>query len=101
LIEAALTTLLREGVSQAELDKAKNRLELGFLHGMETASGKAEQLGFYETVLSDAGRIFKQLDAYRAVSAEDVRRVAAARLAPTQRTTIFVRPKLETDAEAA
>ena len=68
---------------------------------METASGKAEQIGFYETVVGDAGRIFSQLEAYRAVSARDVREVAAKLLVPTRRTVILVRPKPELEEEAA
>jgi zinc protease len=92
VIESVLQQVATEGVSESELDKAKNRLELGFLHGMETASGKAEQIGFYETVLGDAARIFQQLDAYRSVSLADVQRVARARFDKTQRTTLFVRP---------
>jgi zinc protease len=95
IVEQAFAALARETVSQAELDKAKNRIELGFLHGMETASGKAEQLGFYETVLGDAGRVFGQLEAYRAVTAEAVRDVAARLLVPSRRTTLIVHPSGE------
>lgn len=104
VVDAALEAVIAAGVAESELEKAKNRLELGFLHGMETASGKAEQIGFYETVLGDAGRIFSQLDAYRRVTSSDVRSVAAKLLVPSRRTTIFVRakPELESDdAEAA
>jgi zinc protease len=91
VIEQVLAELAAQGPSESELEKAKNRLELGFLHGMETASGKAEQIGFYETVLGDAARIFQQLEAYRAVRIEDVVRVARERLVQSQRTTLFVR----------
>lgn len=101
VIESALSRLRQGGVSESELEKAKNRLELGFLHGMETASGKAEQIGFYETVLGDAGRIFEQLDAYRRVTTDAVVAVAATLLRPERRTTIFVRAKVELDEEAA
>jgi zinc protease len=94
-IEAVLDEVRTHGISESELDKAKNRLELGFLHGMETVSGKAEQIGFYETVLGDAARIFQQLEAYRGVSLADVLRVANARFDKTQRTTLFVRPSGE------
>ena len=54
VIEQTLAEIVENGVWPSELDKAKNKLELGFLHGMETVSGKAEQVGFYETVLGDA-----------------------------------------------
>jgi zinc protease len=98
-IESVLDQVIAHGISESELDKAKNRLELGFLHGMETASGKAEQIGFYETVLGDAARIFQQLEAYRGVSLGDVQRVARARFDKTQRTTLFVRPSGEDGGE--
>ena len=97
VLESALASVRDEQVSTSELEKAKNRLELGFLHGMETASGKAEQIGFYETVLGDAGRIFGQLEQYRNVTASDVREVARKLLTNEKRTTILVRAKPESD----
>jgi zinc protease len=94
LVERQLSELAREEVRPGELEKAKNRLELGFLQGMETASGKAEQLGFYELVLGDAQRVFAQLEAYRSVTALELME-AAASLVPERRTTIFVLPSGE------
>ncbi len=91
-LDAELKTAKTKEVSPEELDKAKSRLELGFLQGMETASGKAEQIGFYDTVLGDAGAGFARLDAYRAVTAADVRRVAEKYLVDAQRTVIHVLP---------
>jgi zinc protease len=102
VVEAQLDAIMKRGITEAELDKAKNRLELGFLHGMETASGKAEQIGMFETVLGDAGKIFQQLESFRQVSASEVRAVAEKRLKASTRTTLFVRAKPEDDdAEAA
>jgi zinc protease len=95
IVEQAIALLSREPVTQAELDKAKNRIELGFLQGMETASGKAEQIGFYETVLGDASRIFAQLEAYRSVTAEAVQDAVRRLLVERRRTTLFVRPNGE------
>ncbi|MDB4977796.1 MAG: Protease precursor [Myxococcaceae bacterium] len=100
VVDLALASVMADPVAESELEKAKNRLELGFLHGMETASGKAEQIGFYETVLGDAGRIFSQLEAYRQVTASDVREVARKLLAVSRRTTILVRAKPEPEGEA-
>jgi zinc protease len=101
VIDAGLAEVCAHGISQSELDKAKNRLELGFLHGMETVSGKAEQIGFYETVLGDAARIFQQLEAYRGVSLGDIQRVARARFDKSQRTTLLVRPSDDQGEEEA
>jgi zinc protease len=97
VIERELSAIAAEGVRDSELQKAKNRLELAFLHGLETASGSAEQVGFFETVLGDPSRVFSQLEAYRAATAADLVRVARQVLVPSQRTTVIVRPSPDAD----
>ena len=47
LLDREIERLGADGPRPAELDKAINQLELSFLHSMETAGGKAEQIGFY------------------------------------------------------
>ncbi len=93
IVERELAKVIREGVTRAELEKAKNRLELSFLDGLETASGRAEQIGFYEVVLGDPSRVFARLDEYRRVTAADVRRAAARYFDVRRRTTILVLPE--------
>jgi len=84
--------LASRAVGSAELDKAKNRLELSFLQGLETAGGKAEQIGFYETVLGDPARIFGRLAEYRRVTPAEIQRVVRRVLDVRRRTTIVVLP---------
>jgi len=93
---AALEPLL-EGVraapvSEAELDKAKARVELSVLQGLETVAGKAEQIGFYETVLGDPAALFEKLAAYRRVTPGDLLRVARRYLVSSARTVVHVIP---------
>ena len=83
---------VREPVSPGELDRVKARLELGTLQGLETVGGKAEQIGFYETVLGDPAALFDKLAAYRRVSVGDLLRVARRYLVDTSRTIIEVFP---------
>lgn len=97
-IDAAVKRLCTTRVTPAELEKAKSRLELGFLQAMETAGGKAEQLGFYEAVLDDAGFVFTRLEQYRTVTADDIRAAARRYLQPTSRTIVAVIPKDEATA---
>lgn len=87
-IDAALAVADREiralatkGPTPAELEKVKNRVELGFLGGMETAAGKAEQIGLGVSVAGDPAHAFVRLDELRSVTADDVRRVVKAHLA--------------------
>jgi len=87
-----LAALAEREVTEDELAKARNRLELGFWTAMETATGRAEQIGFYQTVLGDVGRLQERFDQLRTVTADAVRRAAAKYLVPRRRTTIRVIP---------
>jgi zinc protease len=82
-----------ELVTQDELQCAKARLELGGLQSLDTASGKAEQIGFYDTVVGDPAGAFRRLEAYRRVTGGDVRRVARRFLVTRSRTIIHVVPE--------
>jgi zinc protease len=92
LLDLELERLGAEGPLPHELEKAAAQLELSFLHSMETAGGKAEQIGFYETVLGDGTAIFERLEAYRAVTPSDVRRVVRKYLRPSRRTRVEIVP---------
>src|SRR6185503_6570504 len=48
VLDRELDRMCKERVPQKELARVKNRAELGFLMALENASGKAEQIGFYE-----------------------------------------------------
>jgi zinc protease len=91
-LDSILAEVRRQPVSQGELDRAKARLELGTLQGLETVGGKAEQIGFYETVLGDPAALFEKLSAYRRASVGDLLRVARRYLVETARTVIEVIP---------
>ncbi|MBW2509046.1 MAG: insulinase family protein [Deltaproteobacteria bacterium] len=89
-LEGEIEQLASAAPMQPELDKAINQLELSFLHSMETAGGKAEQIGFYETVAGDGSAMFDRLDAYREVTPDDVERVVKKYLRPSRRTRVEV-----------
>lgn len=93
VVDEELARFASKGPSEAELARAKSRVELDLLCGMETANGKAEQIGFYETVCGDAAEIFTRLAAYRDVSADEVTRAAQETFVASQRTVLFVSPR--------
>lgn len=84
--------LAKDGPSDAELEKAKNRIELAFLSGMETASGKAEQLGFFRVVTGDVSAIFRQLETVRAATPGKLRALARDLFRSSRRTVVRVVP---------
>jgi zinc protease len=87
-------------VAPEELDRAKARLELGLLQSLETMSGKAEQIGFYDMVLGDPAAAFQRLARYRRISAGELRTAARRYLVEHARTVVRVTPEPETE-EAA
>lgn len=91
-LDEVLDAFTAEPVSDAELERAKARLELETVQSLESASGRAETLGFYETLLGDPSALFGRLAAYRAVTAADVLRVARALLVRDSRTVVEVHP---------
>jgi zinc protease len=75
-------------IDQAELETARTRLETRFLKALRPQDGRAEDLGQYQTTVGDYRRLFSVSAAYRAVSLEDVRRMARTYLQPSQRTVV-------------
>jgi len=88
-------------VTADELERAKARLELGLLQSLETMGGKAEQIGFYETVLGDPSAAFQRLEVYRRMTASDLRKAARKYLVDRAKTTIRVLPDETKPAEEA
>jgi zinc protease len=98
-LDKVLDDARREAPSEAELDKAKARVELSVLQGLETVAGKAGQIGFYETVLGSPAELFEKLHEYRRAKRDDLLRVARRYLVPTGRTVIEVIPQEDGDEE--
>jgi zinc protease len=96
-----LTRILEEAKvippSESDLARAKARLELALVQSLETASGKAEQIGYYETMLDDPLGAFRRLAAYQRVSLNDLRRVARRYFVQGARTVLTVLPSGEAE----
>jgi zinc protease len=93
VLDEAFERVRTDVVTEDELGRAKARVELGALQQLETVSGKAEQIGFFETVLEDPAQAFRRVDALRRVTAGDLRRVARRYLVDAARTILHVVPE--------
>jgi zinc protease len=85
-IYAQIETLITDGVTDRELQKAKNSKLVGFYHRMETLSGKANTLGTYELYFGDYRKLFSVPADYAKVTVDDVKAVAAKYLKKSNRT---------------
>jgi predicted Zn-dependent peptidase len=80
---------------ERELRKAKNLLQADYVRGLKTVSGKASQIGFYETVFGDYAEMFRTVDGWEAVTPADVQRVAQTYLEERASTTVELIPDKE------
>ena len=96
-IEKAILDVMARARTRApdekELRKAKNVLQADYVRGLKTVSGKANQIGFYETVFGDYHAMFDQVDRWEAVTADDVLRVARTYLVDANKTTVELVPE--------
>ena len=67
--------MLKKGVTEAELDKAKNRFLTGKLLERETANGKASALGEAAVIYGDATRVNTDLAKLQAVTTAQIKEV--------------------------
>lgn len=90
--DAELDRVVREGVSAAELAKAKSLVTADFWRRLSTLDGKARALGTYAVFHGDHRKLFDAAERYDAVEAEDLQRLAARLLVPRNRTVGVLLP---------
>jgi len=89
-----LKSIATKGVSQRELDKAKNRVRAEFVFGLATNLARAQKLAEFETFFGDASLLTGELERYQSVSADDVKRVTGQySRPPTARSWMSCRPR--------
>ena len=95
-VDQVMAKFINEGPTAEELQRAKAGLELGFLRGLESNLGKADQLLDGAVFHGDAGYYSSDYQKTLAVTAADVKRVAAKYLAGN-RIVLSVVPKGKRD----
>jgi zinc protease len=99
-IREEIARLAAEGPTEAELERVVNGIETDFISGLETAIGRAEQMNHYYYYTGDPDYAGEDLGAYRALTPEAVRRVAAAYLDGANRVVISIVPEDATELAA-
>jgi zinc protease len=92
LIEEEIRRLAAEGVTEHELQKAKNLIKAQYLDRLQTNLGRAMVLAEFLLFDGDPGLINTELERYLAVSAADVQRVARHYLSTEKRTIVEAIP---------
>ncbi|MGD1048628.1 MAG: insulinase family protein, partial [Candidatus Krumholzibacteriaceae bacterium] len=80
------------GITPAELAKAQNQIAADFYRSMQTVNGKARKIGTYEIFFGDFNEMLKVQDRYRAVTIDDVKRIAHEYLTQRNRSVVTLVP---------
>ena len=89
LMSEEVAKIIDEGVSEEELQKAKNQKESEIASSFGTMQRRAQSLAYYHRWYGDANRINTELDEYLSVTAADLERVAREYLTGARRYTLY------------
>lgn len=95
-LDAELARLATEPITEKELTKALKRAKAEFVLAGESITGQAQLLGMTEAVIGDYTWYETVLDRLNAITLEDIERVRAAYLRPSQRTVGWYEPEVVT-----
>jgi zinc protease len=102
-VDEELTRIARDGPTEEELQRAKNRIEAQMIFSLEPVGGfggRAAHLNDYFWERGDPGYLGKHLERFRALTVEDVREAAESWLANSRRVALTVVPRLITPVPA-
>jgi predicted Zn-dependent peptidase len=92
LISIEIAKVVSDGVTEAELTKAKNSRRAGAIFGRQQALNTAEAIQSASMFLGSAEAINTDLDRYMKVTKDDIKRVAQQYLRPDNSTVILIKP---------
>jgi predicted Zn-dependent peptidase len=80
------------GITEEELQKAKNKIESRTINNMQSMRRIADQLAFYWTYFKNSNMINTELDSYIKITAEDIIRVCKQYLNKDNRVVLYYLP---------
>ena len=90
-IYAELDSIKTNGITQAELERAKTRSRSQLIGQLDSNMGLAIQFAETETLTGDWRTVFRRLEDIQAVTVEDVQRVAQDVLTRSNRTVAMIK----------
>ncbi|MDD5302143.1 MAG: pitrilysin family protein [Elusimicrobia bacterium] len=86
LVEAEIAKVAKDGLTDAELERVKTKFRSDWLRGQETRLGRAQRLLYAALLDGDPEAANRELSRFMAVTPDQIRRAAAARLSPAAST---------------
>ncbi len=83
-----IDALVRDGVSDAEVERALALIQTMFVSSMQEAGERADKLSLFATYFGDPNRLNEEVDRYRAVTTEKVNDFIRERLGENNRASL-------------
>ncbi|HTL06481.1 MAG TPA: hypothetical protein VL241_12080, partial [Gemmatimonadales bacterium] len=91
-LAAEFAKVVKEGVTEAELSKAKNSYRTQLITQQQQALAKAEALQSADLFLGDPEAVNTNWKRFLAVTVDDIKRVAAAYFRPENSLVLLITP---------
>jgi zinc protease len=93
LLDSQIAKIVSEGVTEAELSKARNTYRANTITGRQRALGVAEAVQFAAMFLGGPDKINSDIGRYDAVTVADIKRVASTYLRTDNMLTLAIIPE--------
>ncbi len=98
---AELAKVAQDGITDRELEKARNNLQAHLLRELVTNGGRANALGTYELLLGHWGDGLSLPERYAKISARQVKEAAGRWFHPDKRSVVVLQPLADDPAKVA
>lgn len=92
IIKEQIEKVKAQGVTSEELEKAKLNTLKGMVGSAQTVEDRAKLIGEYAVLYGDLARLNKRFDEVRAVTLDDIKRVANTYFVETKKNTVLIEP---------
>lgn len=92
LIDMEIQMLQTKKISAKELEKAKNNYLMDYVSQLRKLNGRAEALAYNEIIFGDYKKLFNDIPAVEAVTAEEIQAVAQKYFKPQHRNVVILVP---------
>ena len=100
-VMAELDRIHRDGITDAELGRARALIETSFVTSLQSAAERADQLSRFATYFGDPAVVNEQVARYQRVTAADVGALCRERLGADNRALLVYVPQAGAAAVAA
>jgi zinc protease len=92
-VEGEIDRLYTDGVSDAEVRRAKSLIETDLIASLQSAGERADRLSMFATYFEEPELINEQVHRYRAVNVDQVNGIIAARFGENNRANLIYLPR--------